>query len=217
MITRIITILRKDLLLEWRQKYSVYGLVLYLVSSVMAINLLQEKPEGETWNSLFWLILLFVSVNAVAKSFLQESKSRFIYYYTIHKPVDIILAKLLYNVILMTIMSLLSFVLFSLILGHPVLNPMKFLLMVVSGGISMAMLFTMLSAIAGMAGGNSALIAILGFPLVVPQLILLSDLTQPLFELRALTGWWKYFGILLAMDAMLLVLSIVLFPFLWKE
>lgn len=217
MITRIWTILRKDLLLEWRQKYSVYGLILYLVSSVMAINLLQEKPEGTTWNSLYWLILLFVSVNAVAKSFLQENKARFIYYYTIHKPVEVILAKLVYNIVLMMGMSLLSYLLFTLILGYPVLNPAKFLLMVLSGGISLAMLFTMLSAIAGMAGGNSALIAILGFPLVVPQLILLSDLTQPLFELRALQGWWKYFGILVAMDLMLVVLSVVLFPFLWKE
>jgi heme exporter protein B len=114
-------------------------------------------------------------------------------------------------------MSLLSYVLFSLILGNPSLQPGRFLLMVITGGVSMAFLFTMLSAIAGMAGGNSALIAILGFPLVVPQLILLSDLTRPLFEPRLIVGWWKYFGILISLDLLLLALSLVLFPFLWRE
>ena len=61
--------MKKDFLLEWRQKYSLYGLLLYLVSAVFTINMLQEKPEAETWSSLFWIILLFMSVNAVAKSF----------------------------------------------------------------------------------------------------------------------------------------------------
>lgn len=214
---KILYILKKDLILEWRQKYSLYGLILYLVSSVLAINILHESPEGTTWNSLFWLILLFISVNAVAKSFLQESKYRFLYYYTLHKPSEIILAKMIYNIVLMIGMSVLSYFLFFLILGNPTLNLGYFLLMVVTGGMSLAMLFTMLSAIASMAGGNSALIAILGFPLVVPQLILFSDLTTPLFEARALEGWWKFFFVLLALDILLCVLSIILFPFLWKE
>ena len=81
----------------------------------------------------------------------------------------------------------------------------------------MAMLFTMLSAIASKAGGNSALIAILGFPLVVPQLILLADLSKPLFMTLQVEGWWLYYLVLLFLDFLILLLSIILFPFLWKE
>jgi len=183
----------------------------------MAINLLQEQPEGETWNTLLWLILLFVCVNAVAKSFLQESKQRFLYYYSIHKPLEVLLAKMLYNVVLMMGMSIVTYLLFWMVLGNPALHAGQFFLIVILGGISLALLFTMLSAIAGMAGGNSALIAILGFPLVIPQLVLLADLTQPLFETRTVVGWWKYVGILAMLDILLVVLSTVLFPFLWKE
>jgi heme exporter protein B len=184
------------------------------VSAVFTINMLQEKPEAETWSSLFWIILLFVSVNAVAKSFLQESKNRNIYYYTIHNPRDIIISKLIYNVLLMLGMSLVALLIFTLLLGNPVLNLSKFLLMVFTGGISLSLLFTLLSAIAS---GNSALIAILGFPIVVPQIIVISDLSKPLFVTMSVTGWWSFYFILIGLDVLIIALSIILFPFLWKE
>jgi heme exporter protein B len=212
-----LTIIQKDIRLEWRQKYSLYGLLLYVVSAVFAIYMLQESPEGEVWNALYWLIILFVAVNAVAKSFLQESKHRNLYYYTLHHPRDIILSKLMYNVVLMMGMSVVAWFLFLVLLGDPAMQPGRFLLLVFSGGFSMALLFTLLAAIAGRAGGNSALIAILGFPLVVPQLILLSDLSRPLFTPMAVTNWWTFFGVLLLLDALIVALSLLLFPYLWKD
>jgi len=216
-IQRIFKLIEKDLLLEWRQKYSIYGLLLYLCSAIFAINVLQERPEPEVWNTLFWIILLFVSVNAVAKSFLQEHKNRNIYYYTVHHPKEIIISKLIYNVILMMLMSLISLMIFSALLGNPIIDFWRFLLMVLLGGLSLSLLFTLLSAIASKAGGNSALIAILGFPLVVPQLILLADLSKPLFLTLLVLGWWKFFFVLLALDLLVILLSVILFPYLWKE
>lgn len=216
-IERIWKMIQKDLLLEWRQKFSLYGILLYLVSAVFVIYLLNDRPEGETWNSLFWIILLFISVNAVAKSFMQESKFRTIYYYTVHHPKEIIISKMIYNIFLMVLMSILSFGLFGLLLGNPVLQFDKFLLLVVTGGVGLSLLFTFLAAIASKAGGSGALIAILGFPLVMPQLILLADLSKPLFVVSVTQGWWKLFMVLLAMEVLIIALSIILFPYLWKD
>lgn len=179
--------------------------------------MLQDNPDGEVWNALFWVVLLFACINAVAKSFLQESKHRNIYYYSIHHPKDIILSKLIYNVILMLAMSAITLLLFTLLLGSPTFSFFKFLMMVFTGGVSLALLFTTLSAIAGKAGGNSALIAILGLPIVIPQIILLSDLTKPLFVDMAVSGWWQFYFVLLLLDVLIIVLSIILFPFIWKE
>ena len=214
---KIILLLKKDFLLEWRQKYSIYGLILYITSAVFAIKMLQDRPEGETWNVLFWIILLFVSINAVAKSFLQESKNRNLYYYTVHHPRDIIISKLIYNVVMMLMMSFIGLFLFVLLLGDPIVYFQQFLLMVITGGFSLSLLFTTLAAIAGKAGGNSALIAILGFPVVIPQIILLSDLSKPLFVTLQVTGWWQFYGALILLDFLIIVLSIILFPFIWKE
>lgn len=205
------------MLLEWRQQYSLYGILLYLASAVFLINLLAPIPEPETWNVLFWVILLFVSVNAVAKSFLQESKARQLYYYSIFSPQEVIISKLIYNAVLMLAMSLIAYLLFSLFLGNPAIHFGKFVLVVLVGGFSLSMLFTLLSAIAGKAGGNSALIAILGFPLVIPPLLLLSDLSKPLLSPMATEGWWELFFVLLALNMLILLLSYVLYPFLWRE
>lgn len=216
-LSQILKLIRKDVLLEWRKKYSFYGILLYLVSAVFLINLLTDHPESDTWNVLFWIILLFVSVNAVAKSFLQESKNRQLYYYTVLDPRKVILSKLIYNAILMLIMSSVALALFILFVGNPALHFGKFVLVVLVGGLSLSTLFTLLSAIAGKAGGNSALIAILGFPIVIPQLILLTDLSRPLLQPMLTEGWWKLFFVLIALNVLIVALSFILYPFLWKE
>jgi heme exporter protein B len=214
---RVVKLIQKDVLLELRQKYSLYGILLYIISAVFMISMLNDQPESLTWNTLFWIIMVFITVNAVAKSFLQESKNRNIYYYSIVHPREIILSKMIYNIILMLLLSFISYLIFILLLGNPALNVGKFLLMVFTGGISLSLLFTLLAAIAQRAGGNSALIAILGFPLVIPQLILLSDMSRPLFEVMKVTNWWSFFVVLIALDVLIILLSYLLFPFLWKE
>ena len=45
--------------------------------------------------------MLFTAVNAVAKSFMQESAGRQLYYYTLANPRDIMLSKIIYNIFIM--------------------------------------------------------------------------------------------------------------------
>ena len=69
-------------------------------------------PDGRVWNGLFWVIQLFICINAVAKSFLQESRGRMLYFYSLAHPASFVLAKLLFNALLMVLMSLQSLLLF---------------------------------------------------------------------------------------------------------
>src|SRR6185503_8040746 len=116
----IITLFKKDLLLEVRQQYSFYGILLYIGATVYVLFMAMDAPESNVWNGLFWVIQLFICINAVAKSFMQESKGRMLYFYSIASPGDFVLAKLLFNSLLMLVMSGLSLLLFSLFLGNPV-------------------------------------------------------------------------------------------------
>ena len=104
-IHSILTLFKKDVLLELRQQYALYGVILYVVSTVFVLYLAINQPEAETWNALFWVMQLFVCINAVAKSFLQESRGRMLYYYAITSPVEFVLSKILYNLLLMTFMN----------------------------------------------------------------------------------------------------------------
>lgn len=66
-VEQIIALLRKDILLEWRQGYALSGILLYVLCTVMTAYLAFHKAEPVVWLTLFWVILLFASVNAVAK------------------------------------------------------------------------------------------------------------------------------------------------------
>ncbi len=86
----IFILLKKDLLLELRQQHTFYGILLYVASTIFVLYLAMGQPEATVYNGLFWMIQLFVCVNAVAKSFLQESKGRMLYFYSIASPVSFI-------------------------------------------------------------------------------------------------------------------------------
>src|SRR5215210_4675898 len=173
----ITALFKKDLLLEIRQQYSFYGILLYVSSTIFVLYLAMGRPEDEVWNGLFWMIQLFVCVNAVAKSFLQESRGRMLYFYSIAGPRDFILSKLLFNALLMLIMSMVSLLLFLLLMSNPLVNIFHFIALVCLGGISMSLVFTFLAAIAAKAQQNAALMAIMGFPVIIPQLLLLMKIS----------------------------------------
>ena len=175
------------------------------------------QPESAVWNGLFWMTQLFICVNAVAKSFLQESTGRMIYYYSISGARDFILAKLIYNVGLMIVMSLVSLLLFRILLGDPVLFPWRFVAVVCLGGCSLSLVFSFLAAIAARAQQNAALIAILGFPLIIPQILLLMRLANTAFSDAIQAGFGQMYTVLAGLDLLVMALALILFPFLWKD
>jgi heme exporter protein B len=213
----LLSLVRKDLLIEWRQKHTLFGVLLYVGATVFVVYMMSGQPESKIWNALFWITQLFVAVNSVAKSFLQEHSNRFRYYFTLVKPTSFLLAKMIYSTVLLLAMSLVSLLLFNVMLGSPLVQTGLFVAITAVGSISLSVVFTFLSAIAARAGQNAALMAVLGFPIVTPVLMILSNLA-----LKAITpvyqpGWWNLALVLLLLDVLVVVLGIILFPFLWQE
>lgn len=175
------------------------------------------QPESNVWNGLFWMMQLFICVNAVAKSFLQESRGRMLYFYSIAGPVEFMLSKLIFNALLMLLMSLLSMMLFRLFLGSPLAHPLRFAGISILGGLSLSLVFSFLAAVAARAQQNAALMAIMGFPLIIPQLLLMMKLSNTAFADVIQAGVGNMVLLLSGFDVLVILLSLVLFPFLWKE
>jgi len=212
----IYTLIKKDLLLEVRQQYSFYGILLYIMATIFVLYMTIREPEPKVWNGLFWVIQLFICINAVAKSFLQETRGRMLYFYSIVNPRDFILAKLVFNSVLMLLMSFLSILLFFLFLGNPVQKVLPFIGLVLLGGWSLSLVFTFLSAIAAKAQQNAAIMAILGFPIIIPQLMLLMQLANTVFSDK--TGIaFSTLLLIVMLDVLVVLLAVILFPFLWKD
>lgn len=213
---RLFTLIKKDLLLEVRQQYSFYGILLYVVATIFVLYMTIQEPEAKVWNGLFWVIQLFICINAVAKSFLQESRGRMLYFYSIVNPRDFILAKLAFNSVLMLLMSFISIILFTLFLGNPIEKLPQFIGLVLIGGWSLSLVFTFLSAIAAKAQQNAAIMAILGFPLIIPQLMLLMQLSNTVFTDKIGIAASTLL-LIVALDILVIMLAVILFPFLWKD
>lgn len=211
------TLVKKDLVMEWRQKHALFGVFVYVGATVFVVYMMNGQPEARVWNALFWLTQLFVSVNTMAKSFLQEHPNRFRYYYTITKPATFLLAKLVYSLVLMVVMCTISLLLYALMLGWPPIQGFLYVAIAFTGSLSLAVVFTFLSAIAARAQQNASLMAILGFPLVTPVLMMLSKLAAAGLNPVYMPGWWGLALLLIAMDGLIVALGLILFPFLWKE
>lgn len=205
------------MLLEVRQQYTFFGILLYVASTIFVLWMAMGQPEAAVWNGLFWMIQLFICVNAVAKSFLAESKGRMLYFYSIAGSVDFIIAKLLFNVLFMVLMSLISWFLFVVLLGNPVNYSMRFLGINLLGGTSLSLVFTFLSAIAARAQQNAVLMVIMGFPVIIPQLMLLMRISNIVFADVMQGGLFQIVLLLAGLDALVIILAVILFPFLWKD
>jgi heme exporter protein B len=216
-VNYIYTLLKKDLLLEFRQQYTFFGILLYIASTTFVIYLTMGLPDDKVWNGLFWVTLLFICINAVARSFLQEGRGRMLYFFTIASPVDFIFSKLIYNGILMILMSGLSLLLFTLLLGNPLTHGLLFFGISCLGGISLSLVFSFLAAIASKAQQPSAIMAILGFPLIIPQILILIKIANIAFADIVQNGLPQLVGLLAGFDLMIVALAYILFPFLWKD
>jgi heme exporter protein B len=208
----------KEIRLELKQKYVLNGILLYLVSTIFVTYLAFENAiTAETWNSLFWIILLFVAVNGISKSFVQESPARHLYYYTIASPQAVILSKILYNLFLMTILSVLAFGFFLLLMGNQVVNVPLFLLTLVLGSLGLSSVLTMVAAIASRASHNFSLMAILSFPIVLPLLATLMKVSRTALVSMDWSGLSSLLVILITINVAVITLAYLLFPYLWRD
>jgi len=216
---------KKEVILEWRSKYAFNGVLLYVVSTVficyIAFNLNPglkgDKAYPVVWNVLFWIIMLFASVNAIAKSFMQESKSRLLYYYSIASPRAIILSKTLYNILLMMLLGVLALLVYQVFFTNKIGDLLFYLLTVLLGSISFSTVFTMISAIASKAGNNGTLMAILSFPVIIPLILLLIRLSKNAMDGIDRGFSYQNMGVLLAINVIVVTTSLLLFPYLWRD
>jgi heme exporter protein B len=94
---------------------------------------------------------------------------------------------------------------------------LQFVGITILGGASLGLVFTFLAAIAARAQQSAALMAIMGFPIIIPQILLLMKIAIPAFSDVILEGWSKLFFTLIGLDVLIITLAIILFPFLWKD
>jgi len=208
----------KEFQLEWRNKTLVTGMLIYVVSTVFICYLaFRQIVDVPTWNALFWIIMVFAAVNAVARSFMQETRGIQLYYYTLLHPATVILSKILYNFLLLLALALVNLLFYSLFLGNLISDLPMFLSGLILGSLGLSSILTLVSAIASKAGNSPSLMAILSFPILLPLLMTIMRFSKNAIDGLGWTVNGNYGIALGGLGVMVIALSYLLFPYLWKD
>jgi len=212
---------KKEVRQELRQKHALAGVAMYVLATVFVCYLSFETIETErVWGGLVWITGLFTAFNAMQKTFQQEGAGTQLYLYSLASPRAVMLSKALYNAMLVAILNLVSLTFFLLFFGDKMLadiDILQFALGMVLGSSGLGITLTFVSGLAYKSGTGVGLVAILGFPVVIPLLI-----TIVRFTTGAILGMtWLENGlnllVLIILNGSSLLLSLLLFPYLWRE
>jgi len=217
MLFRIGTLLKKDMLLEFREGYSLNGIILYALATVYIVFNGLKRINPEIWVVMFWVIFLFAASNAVFKSFSREQDGGHWYYYTIVDPVELLLSKLLYNTVWLWIVALVILFSMGFFFGDPLTDRLAFIGALLLGGAGVTAAFTVVSSMVRYARQSQGLMVILSFPLIIPVFLLLNKIGLQATGMLEDSDLNTDFLLLAAIDVLFIGLGLVLFPSLWRN
>lgn len=211
------TYLRRDVFIEWQDKSVWTSSLIYLCAVVFICLHAFEFLESDAWNALFWIVLMFSILTVSGRSFIYESQSYFAYHYHLVRPQIIIQSKLLLNGLYSVVLALIAYLIFSIFLGNQIVSHCAFLLVLLLGAAGIGFTFTMTSSLSSRANGNLVLTSILSLPIILPLLIIVVQLTASCFEPNAIIENGTSFLALFLLNCIIVVLSSLLFPYLWRD
>lgn len=218
---QLVNLLKHELTLEMKQKHFISSIVLYIVSTIFVCSLsFTSISETSIWNALFWIIILFSLTNAISKSFLNENSDKQLFLYTLINPRVLIVGKILYNLVLSILLVVLSFVVFTIFIqsdGLADMNYWLFFLAVILGSTSLSSTLTMVSAIASKTNNNIGILSILAFPILIPSILLSIQLSNLAINGGTTEMAGQFIVFLSLINLLIIILSFLLFPYLWRE
>lgn len=218
MLKQISTLIRKDIVLEFRQRYAFFSVLLYVFATVYVAYLIFNRLNNvRIWNALLWVILVFASVSTASRSFANEGEGRFLYYYQLGKPQALLLAKVFYNTLLICLISLITYGVYSWFLGNPVKLHGQYILTLLLGSSGFSGILTVVAAIAMRTNNNPTLMAVLSIPLLLPIIIVVVRSSMGTLMGMTLNDNLVFLGALLAINALVVILGYLLFPYLWRD
>src|SRR4051812_28813836 len=115
------TLVKKEFLLEFRQKSTLGGVLVYVIGTVFVSALcFKGHLDKPTWNALFWVISLFTSVTISGKSFLKETGGQALFNFLHYTPQQFIFSKILSNMVFMLCLSFITFFFYGFFIKNEV-------------------------------------------------------------------------------------------------
>mgnify|MGYP000872255770 CR=1 FL=1 len=216
-MNRILTLVATEARIELRERYAISGIVLYVLSSAFIVFSIWRQLPPKEWGLTFWVIFLFCSLMAVLKSFGRESEGRYFYYYTLYHPLELFVAKVLYNLILLLFIFLVLWFVLYVMAGNHIIRMGWFLTTGIMACTGLSFLLTLITSIAIKTQQNASLTSIMALPLMIPLLINILRLTAYASGTTPDENPWNEMMLLSSIISLVIGMSLWLFPYLWRS
>ena len=218
------TILRKDLTLELRTLEVVPAMVLFSVATVVIFHVALNRAAiaGQLAAGILIGTLLFASMLAVNRLFVAEREQGGFDGFLL-APVDrtaLLVAKALALLIFLVVLEVIAVPAFALLLLGPSIGPPLggLVVLLLLADIALAVIGTLVSAIAIHTRARDLIAPIIGLPLLIPALIATARGAGPLLATHG-SGFpqGKWLAILALYDLVFALLAYAVFDFLLED
>jgi heme exporter protein B len=209
---------QKEIRSELRTRYALNAIVLFAVTTVTVVGMAtaQTGLGGRTQAALFWIVVFFSAMSALAQVFVKEEESGTALALKLSARSDaVFFGKLLFNLLLLATLQLLVTPLFVLLVGMEVFQWALFVQIIVLGTIGLAGATTIVAAMVARASVRGALFAVLSFPLLLPLLIAAIGGTQAALDPAGAASAASEIKLLSAYALAMVTGSWLLFDFVW--
>ena len=186
MRTAVAALLRKELLVELRTLESVPGMSLFALSTFVVFHfaLNRNTVDGDLAAGILWVTLLFAALLGVNRLFVADAEDGGLQGFLL-APVErgaLLLAKELALLCYLVVLELVAVPAFALLLAPPFAHALPDLLLVLAlADIGVAVVGTLVAALAVHTRARDLLGPLLGLPLLVPIVIGGARASSPLF------------------------------------
>ncbi len=219
-----VTVLRKDLLLELRGFETLPAMILFSIATfvIFHFGLNRATIDGQLAGGVLTVTLLFAAMLGINRLFVAEREQGGFDAFLL-APVDrsaLLVAKAAALFIFLVVLEVIAVPAFGLLLLGPPLGPVLpgLILVLVLGDIALAVIGTLVSAIAVQTRARDLTGPIIGLPLLIPALIGTARGVGPLLTPHASgSPPAKWLAILALYDLVFALLSYAVFDFLLED
>jgi len=220
-ISSALTIFKKDILSEFRTRYALNALLMFVITtlSIILFSIGNESVSPELLSGVLWIIIFFSTMSGLSRTFVsEEERGTVMTLHLIARPLPIYFGKLLFNLLLLGGLNIFTVVLYLVVVtGFSVGNYSIFAVTIFLGTIGLASASTIIAAIIAKANTRGTLYPVLSFPILLPLLLTVINATKLAVDGAAFIDALGEFQILASYTIVITAISFILFEYIWKE
>jgi len=223
-LAMVLTILKKDLKTEFRTKHTINSMLLFAGINLLVFSYvvgLYVKSVPDIGPAILWLIIIFTGMLGLSRAFIREKELGTLEGLRLApiSPEEILIGKIIYNFILMMLVTLIAFPIFIVFLNFPLEGGVVLSLFLLAlGNLGFAIVGSAISVIVMNAKARELLLPVILFPVLFP--IILSSVMA---LNKVLVGGASFINItgevkiISAYAGIMLVISLLTFEYALEE